>query len=139
MAAAAFDGKYILHKSENFDAFMSALGVNYFLRKMGNTLTPELTIDVNDAHLKLTSVSTFKTTTLEFDVGKEFETTTVDGRKVRSTVTLEDGKLIQKEFTIGAGGEDKNATYIRELDENKDLKVTCQVQNIECIRIYKRK
>ncbi|XP_041456770.1 fatty acid-binding protein, heart-like [Lytechinus variegatus] len=138
MASPEFAGKYILAESKNFDEFMGALGVNYFLRKIGNKVTPELTIENKDDHYSLTSVSTFKTTKLEFDVGKEFETTTPDGRKVKSTVTLDDGKLIQKESTIGAEGDGKDCTYIRELDANKDLKVTCILGNIECIRLYKR-
>ena len=69
--------------------FPPLAGVNFFLRKMGNQLTPELTIKNKDDHYTFTSVSTFKTTNLEFDVGKEFETTTPDGRKVKvwSTAT----------------------------------------------------
>lgn len=118
---------------------MSALGVNFFLRKMGNQVTPELTIQNKGDHYTFTSVSTFKTTNLEFDVGKEFETTTPDGRKVKSTVSVEDGKLVQKESTIGSAGDGKDCTYIRELEgSNKDLKVTCLLKDIECIRLYKR-
>ena len=43
----------------------------------------------------------------------------------QSTVTVEDGKLVQKEYTVG-GGEEKNCTYIRELDEKKDLKIVSE-------------
>ncbi|XP_071480657.1 fatty acid-binding protein, liver-like [Diadema antillarum] len=138
MAAAEFVGKFKLEKSDNFDDFMKALGVGYVLRKVGNSVYPELTISNENDHVTLTSVSTFKTTTLEFDLNKEFQTTTVDGRKVRSTVTLEDKKLVQKEYPLEGNDESKNCVYIRELDANNDLKITCTVGDIECVRLYKR-
>ncbi|XP_072164345.1 fatty acid-binding protein, liver-like [Diadema setosum] len=127
MAAADFVGKFKLEKSDNFDEFMKALGVGYVLRKVGNSVYPELTISNENDHVKLTSVSTFKTTTLEFDLNKEFQTTTVDGRKVRSTVTLEDKKLVQKEYPLEGNDDSKNCVYIRELDANNDLKIQAQL------------
>lgn len=37
-------GKYQMTTSENFDAFMAALGVGYLTRKLGNASKPLITI-----------------------------------------------------------------------------------------------
>lgn len=77
------------------DNILSA-GVNVVTRKIGNSVRPvvELTQEP-DGKLKLTSKSTFKNAGITFNLDEEFDEETLDGRKVKSIITLEGNKLIQ--------------------------------------------
>lgn len=59
-------------------------GVGLATRKIGANIknTNEFTYD-GAGKFKIIQKSTFKNSEVEFELGKEFETTTVDGRKVR--------------------------------------------------------
>jgi len=133
---AHFNGKYKLESSENFDQFMQALGVNYLLRKVGNTTKPTLTIETDGKHFKFLSESTFKNIKVEFNLDEEYEDSSPDGRKTKNTVSLKDDKLTQTEKSLD--GKGKEVTYIRELTDNGDLKVTCILDDIKATRLYKK-
>ncbi|PVD31306.1 hypothetical protein C0Q70_06718 [Pomacea canaliculata] len=62
---------------------------------MGGALKPtqEIKVEGNKWHIK--TISTFKTTEIEFTLNTPFEETTMDGRKVKTTCTLEGQKLTQ--------------------------------------------
>jgi hypothetical protein len=58
-------------------------GVGFATRKMGNLAKPSLLIKIDGDKWNLQTHSTFKNTEIEFELGKEFDETTADGRKVK--------------------------------------------------------
>lgn len=80
-----FVGKWNLLESENFDAYLKHIGIGIIQRKLATSIKPSLLIDVNESHWKMTSVSTFKTHSIEFDLGVEFTEETIDGRKMKAS------------------------------------------------------
>uniref|UniRef100_A0A224XNU5 Fatty acid-binding protein, muscle n=1 Tax=Panstrongylus lignarius TaxID=156445 RepID=A0A224XNU5_9HEMI len=123
--------KYKLNKSENFDDYMKALGVGLVTRKMGNSVSPVIELLEEDGEYTLKSSSTFKNTVIKFKLGEEFDQETPDGRKVKSTITLEgDNKLVEVQK-----GE-KETTLIREFSKD-EVKMTLTIDDIVCTRIYK--
>ena len=58
-------------------------GVGFATRKMGNLAKPTLEITQNGDDWKLKTISTFKTTEIDFKVGQEFDEKTADGRDVK--------------------------------------------------------
>lgn len=64
-------------------------------RKMGATVSPVIELTEKDGVYTLKTSSTFKSTEIKFKLGEEFDEETADGRKVKSTCTLEGNKLIQ--------------------------------------------
>lgn len=82
-AEQQFIGKWNLVQSENFDGYLKHIGVGMVLRTLAKTLKPVLDIRVENGHWKITSTSTFKTQTIEFDLDKEIDDVTADGRKVK--------------------------------------------------------
>lgn len=70
-------------------------GVNKLMRKIAKTLTTttQLVRKSDDRYL-LQTKNCLRFMTLEFSPGVEFEEKTSDGRKTRSTVTIDDNKLI---------------------------------------------
>ncbi|XP_033123305.1 fatty acid-binding protein, liver-like [Anneissia japonica] len=137
MSADKFKGVYGLHKSENFDAYMKALGVGMVLRNLGNTAKPTLTVTVEGDKMTFHSKTTLKTTVIEFTIGVESESTTMDGRKIKSTVVWDGEKL--KEEQVSVDGKGKPTTIVREINADGDLVITCTVDDIVGVRVYRKK
>lgn len=100
------------------------------LRKMGNTVSPTVDLVKNGDEYVFSTNSTFKSTVIKFKLGEEFDEETLDGRKVKSVVTLDGNKLIQEQK-----GE-KPSTIIREFSDTECI-VTCTIGDIKCTRWYK--
>jgi len=105
-----FKGAWTEDSVENFDNFMKALDVNFVLRKVGNNTkaNEEWIVDGDKITVKFTS--TFKNKTLEFTLGNEIDEETMDGRKVKTTFTEENGKLVHSQV-----GKPHNCRYTREI------------------------
>jgi len=130
MAAANFVGKWNLESSDNFDEYMKAVGVGMIMAKMASTAKPTITITVEGDNWSLKTETTFKTSKLEFQLGVEFDETTADDRKMKTTVTLEgDNKLIQDQKG------DIPSTIVREVTGNK-MVVTCKAKDVTATRSY---
>lgn len=129
---ADFVGTWNLQSSENFDEYMKAVGVGAIMAKLGSTAKPTLIIAIDGDNWTLKSETTFKSTKIEFKLGQEFDETTADDRKMKTTMTLEGGnKLIQDQK-----GEIPSV-IIREVDGNKML-VTCKAKDVVATRHYQK-
>ncbi|KAK5862373.1 hypothetical protein PBY51_017777 [Eleginops maclovinus] len=128
-----FVGTWTLLSSENFDEYMKAIGVGFATRQMGNMAKPNLVISVDDAGMvSMRSETTFKTTEIKFKLNEEFDETTADGRKTKTLITLENGKLVQQQTW-----EDKNTTLAREVQDGK-LTAKCVMGDVVAVRIYEK-
>merc|ERR1712062_835897 len=88
METVLVPGKYQLTESENFDNFMGALGVGYLVRKLGNRSKPLVTLSQEGKEWTMKSESLVKTTETTFEMDKQFEEVTADGRKVLTTMKV---------------------------------------------------
>lgn len=104
-------------------------GVGFVLRKIGNSVSPTVELKKDGDKYTLVTSSTFKNTEIAFELGKEFEEETMDGRTVKSVMTLEGNKLVHKQ-----GGEPP-CEIIREFDE-KQMVATMKVKDVVCTRKY---
>ncbi|XP_065354721.1 probable fatty acid-binding protein [Calliphora vicina] len=128
---ACWEGKkYKLDKSENFDEYMKELGVGMVLRKMGNSVTPTVELKKEGDLFTFTTSSTFKTSTISFKLGEEFDEETLDGRKVKSICTMDGNKLVQEQKG------DKPSTIVREFTDS-ELITTLTIGEIKSVRVYK--
>ncbi|PWA15158.1 hypothetical protein CCH79_00008776 [Gambusia affinis] len=97
-----FVGTWKMISSENFDDYMKALGVGFATRQVGNRTKPNFVMSVDDqGMICMKSQSAFKTTEVKFKLNEPFEETTADDRKTRTVVSLDSGKLIQKQSWDG--------------------------------------
>ncbi|MEQ2175372.1 Fatty acid-binding protein, heart [Goodea atripinnis] len=128
----AFVGTWNLKETENFDEYMKELGVGFATRKVGNLTKPTTIISVDGDKVTVKTQSTIKNTELSFKLGEEFDETTADDRKVKSLVTIKDGKLVHVQKWDG-----KETTLVREVDGNK-LKLTLTLGEVVCTRHYEK-
>ncbi|KAI9536588.1 hypothetical protein NQZ68_032383 [Dissostichus eleginoides] len=128
-----FVGTWTLLSSENFDEYMKAIGVGFATRQMGNMAKPNLVISVDDAGMvSMKSETTFKTTEIKFKLNEEFDETTADGRKTKTLITCENGKLVQQQTW-----EDKKTTLEREIQDGK-LTAKCVMDDVVAVRTYEK-
>ncbi|KAG4070232.1 hypothetical protein HA402_003922 [Bradysia odoriphaga] len=126
-----WEGKrYEMYESHNFNDYMYELGVGFFTRQIGNAVTPTIILEKNGNKYKLTTESTFKTSVIEFELGKEFDEITLDDRNVKSVITWEGNKLIHKQ------GGDKPTTITREFTPT-ELVAVMTIGNVVCTRKYR--
>ncbi|XP_008321563.1 fatty acid binding protein 4b [Cynoglossus semilaevis] len=128
-----FAGTWTLTTSENFDDYMRAIGVGFATRQMGNVVKPNLVISVDDAGvITMRSESSFKNVEIKFKIDEEFDETTADGRETKTTITFENGKLVQKQTWDG-----KTTVLEREIQDGK-LTAKCIMDNVVALRTYER-
>ncbi|XP_037826349.1 probable fatty acid-binding protein [Lucilia sericata] len=124
--------KYILKKSENFDAYMKELGVGLTLRKMGNTLVSQCELQRNDDNIYTFTLETpYHSCSINFEMNKEFTEITLDNRVVKTICHLEDNVFVQKQQAEGL----KATKIIREYTDN-ELTTTLTVGDVKAVRIY---
>jgi len=130
--ANSFVGAWNLVDSDNFEAYMKAVGVGMVMAKLGSSAKPKLTVSVaDDGTWTIKSETTFKTTKIDFKLGVEFQETTADDRKMMTTMTLNGNTLTQEQK-----GETPS-TIIREVDGDK-MTVTCKAKEVVATRHYVR-
>ncbi|XP_031617429.1 probable fatty acid-binding protein [Contarinia nasturtii] len=128
--AEVWEGKkYKNTESKNFDEYMKAIGVGYFTRTIGNSVQPTVELKKHGDKYTLSTTSTFKNSDLTFELGKEFEEETLDGRKVKSVMTLDGNKLVHKQ-----GGKPPS-TITREFKANEMI-ATMKVKDVVATRKY---
>lgn len=88
------------------------------MRKAGNSVSPTVEVTQDGDTYTLTTTSTFKTSTISFKLGEEFDEETLDGRKVKSIITLEGNKLTQEQKG------DKPSTIVREFTDGELITVS---------------
>jgi len=131
--AAAFVGTWNMESSDNFDAYMREVGVNAVTAKLGSVAKPTMLVSQEGDTWTLKSETTFKNTKVVFQLGVEFDETTADDRKMKTTFTLEGNKLIQTQKPTVDGGVPSVIT--REVNGNKIL-VTCKANAVVATRNY---
>ncbi|QTA37060.1 lipocalin/fatty-acid binding family protein [Streptomyces sp. CA-256286] len=101
-AASAFDGSYKQVASENYDEYLREMSVGFAWRKILTASEPITTITTAGQSWKIETRSVFRDTTISFELGKEFDEETLDGRSVKSVMTIEEGRLVNRQSIAGA-------------------------------------
>lgn len=98
--------------------------MSFLVRKAAAHLKPDVDISKDCDEWCIKSMSTFKNTELKFKLGEELDETTADGRKVKTTITCENGVLIQKQCWDG-----KESTITREVKDGRMVTVSIEISN----------
>jgi hypothetical protein len=99
-------GVWRLVSSDNFDSAMSAMGVGWWFRQTAKIIKPDVSLSVSadNTQWTLKTITSIKSTQIDFKLGVEFDEETADGRDVKSTFSWDKDCLvqIQKEADGGA-------------------------------------
>jgi len=127
---AGIAGSFKLVSSENFGEFLKEIGVNIMTRKLAETSKPTVEIKVDGDEYTIKTIA-FKNSEIQFKLGQEFEEKRLDGATVKTVVTRDGNKLVQKQYG------DKEVTITREVDGDT-LTVVCEANAVVSTRVYKR-
>ncbi|XP_059837218.1 fatty acid binding protein 7, brain, b isoform X2 [Hypanus sabinus] len=128
----AFVGTWKLIESENFDAYMKAVGVSFATRQVGNVTKPTIVISKEGDTVTLKTLSTFKNTEISFKLGEEFDETTADDRNCKTTIQLEGEKLVHVQKWDG-----KETSFVREIKDGKMI-MTLTYGDAVAVRTYEK-
>ena len=133
----AFIGKYERTSADNYDEFLKALDVNFLLRKAATVSTPVMEVSEAGGFWTIKTSTTLKTMELKFELGKEFEETTADGRDVKAIVTQEGNKFISIQTAKKEG--EKSTRVVREFTDTEVIQ-TMEVigTDVVCVQKFKR-
>jgi hypothetical protein len=130
-------GRWDLHSSDKFEEYMVALGVDEATRKVAVNLKQTNVISRDGDMWTIRMESTVRNTELKFTEGVEFEENRLDGKKCKSTVTVEGpNKLVQVEKDHETGKV--LSTITREVNDKDEMVTTLTAGEVTCTRVYKR-
>ncbi|XP_060640213.1 fatty acid-binding protein, liver [Anolis sagrei] len=92
----AFNGTWQVYSQENYEDFLKAIALPDDIIKVAKDVKPVTEIRQTGNTFVVTSKTPNKSVTNSFTLGKEADMTTMDGKKVKCTVNLVDGKLVAK-------------------------------------------
>jgi len=122
---------------------MTHIGVGWAMRKVGMKMSPDFVVSKPEengewtGNWKMETISTFKTTVVEFKEGVEFDETTADDRVVKTTITFDGEKMIHSQ--VDPADAKKNTIIERFVKDGDTLVTTCKCGDVEAERIYKKK
>jgi len=134
----SFKGKYTRTSAEKYEEFLKALDVNFLLRKAATVSTPEMTVSEEGGVWTILTSTTLKSMELKFEVGKEFDETTADGRDVTALVTVEDNKFICTQKAKKDGQKSTKSTREFTGDECIYTMTIDGMDDLVCVQKFKR-
>ncbi|XP_033747312.1 sodium/calcium exchanger regulatory protein 1-like [Pecten maximus] len=124
-------GTWKLVRSENFEQYCKCLGVPFFKRWLSALIYPCQKICVTRGRWSILTSSFVKQTDVQLTVGQDCTWPTFDGRMIRTSVILENGRLVLRQL------DPPFAKITREFDEETMI-MTLEVTDVKARRIYKR-
>jgi len=137
------NGTYFYEKSDNFDEYLTELGVGYFLRQLAALAYPILTVrscpehqeesEEDSCKFSIKTDAGLRTHTITFRPGEWVEDVTMDGRKIKSLFQRTGNRLVEWQV-----GEMVNTTLVREFYRDR-LVVNMMVNNVNASSLFLRK
>ncbi|XP_071963326.1 fatty acid-binding protein-like [Antedon mediterranea] len=132
MAKVNLSGRYVLDKSENFEAFLKALNVGIIHRKMAGKVTPTVEIEQNGDTIVIKTSTTLKNQHQKFKIGEEFMSNITWGERDSRVRAYWEGERL----VISPVEDDEDLpTITREIIDGK-LVLTQQIRNVVAKRYF---
>ncbi|XP_064613027.1 fatty acid-binding protein 9-like [Liolophura sinensis] len=130
-----FSGKWKQYQAESLEDFMKEMGMNFMVRKLARTANPEMTIEIADGVMTISTTAGFmsRVNKLKLDAESQMED---EGVLMNYTANMEDGKLITTQEPVDK--KRKKVTVYREITDSGDLLQTMCIGDVVCKRWFKR-
>ncbi|XP_060064916.1 sodium/calcium exchanger regulatory protein 1-like [Ylistrum balloti] len=125
-------GTWKLIRSENFGQYCKYMGVSWVKRLLSSLICPCQKIRVASGHWSILTSSLLRETDVQFTEGKECTWLTYDGRNIRTSVVMENGKLVLHQL------DPPFAKITREFDDQTMI-MTLEVDGVKARRIYQKR
>ncbi|NXA41482.1 FABPL protein, partial [Eudromia elegans] len=96
----AFNGTWQVYAQDNYEEFLKAIALPADLIKVAKDIKPTIEIQQKGDNFVVTSKTPKQSVTNSFTLGKEADITTMDGKKLKCTVNMVNGKLVCKSETF---------------------------------------
>nr|ADD38364.1 Fatty acid-binding protein [Lepeophtheirus salmonis] len=122
----SLEGIYKRTKSENYDAFLEKIGLNFLVRPVACLSSSTFTISyIIEGKLRFKTETPLQTTEFEFCVGEDWVETLSGDYMLDCSATLKDNILTIIQTPRDA--PDKEITFVREFsEEGMDLTITIE-------------
>ncbi|XP_034969773.1 fatty acid-binding protein, intestinal [Zootoca vivipara] len=117
----AFDGTWKVEKSENYEKFMEAMGINLVKRKLGAHDNLKIIIQQDGNKFTIKESSNFRTIEIVFNLKENFDYSLADGTELHGNWDIKDSQLV--------------GTFNRK-DNGKELKALREIVGDEMIQTY---
>ena len=101
-----FSGSFTQTSTEGYEDVLKALNVGFMLRQAALASTPVMTISEAGGRWNIITKTSMKSLETNFTLGEEFDEVTTDGRKCKTTVTMDGNKMITNQKATNPGGKD---------------------------------
>ncbi|XP_042323813.1 fatty acid-binding protein, intestinal isoform X3 [Sceloporus undulatus] len=134
LVAMAFDGTWKVEKSENYEKFMEAMGINIVKRKLGAHDNLKITIQQEGNKFTIKESSNFRTIEIVFTLGEIFDYSLADGTELQGNWDLKEGKLAG---TFKRKDNGKELIALREI-VGDEMVQTYTYEGVTAKRIFKK-
>ncbi|XP_033016927.1 fatty acid-binding protein, intestinal [Lacerta agilis] len=117
----AFDGTWKVEKSENYEKFMEAMGINLVKRKLGAHDNLKIIIQQDGNKFTIKESSNFRTIEIVFNLRENFDYSLADGTELHGNWDMKGSQLV--------------GTFNRK-DNGKELKALREIVGDEMIQTY---
>jgi len=137
--SSLMSGTFHLHSSDNFDAYLSELGVSFILRQLASLAFPIITVEScppapqSPCLWKIKTDAGLRSHSISFSLGEEVDDVTMDGRKVTSLFSLGGEDLLLEKQKSREGGPTTILT--RRFFENR-MEVGMLVNNVNASSVF---
>ncbi|XP_064613415.1 cellular retinoic acid-binding protein 2-like [Liolophura sinensis] len=132
-----FAGKWKLVRSENFEALLDVMGLNFVMKKMLKLMSPSQNIVVNEdgsVNIKLHSGPVTQDMTFRLDEEFEYDQRNI---KIKAKCHMEGEKLIMHQSPDPSSGV-KPQTMTREITSDGELVQSIQCEDVVAKRYFQR-
>ncbi|XP_062449821.1 fatty acid-binding protein, liver [Rhea pennata] len=111
----AFSGTWQVYAQENYEEFLKAIALPADVIKVAKDIKPTIEIQQKGDNFTVTSKTPKQSVTNSFTLGKEADITTMDGKKLKCTVNMVNGKLVCKSESFSHEQEVKENEMVERL------------------------
>ena len=137
MSHDKFNGSYTLidKDADNFEKYMSAVGVGFILKKAAKNMSQSVKIEVDGENIHVITTSPVKSSDEKFVFGVVRPVTTMDGRKVQCSLSKQGNDILMVEDWDSAC---KHSEITLKILDDGNMVFELRAGGVECNRVYKR-
>uniref|UniRef100_A0A8C0FHG3 Cytosolic fatty-acid binding proteins domain-containing protein n=1 Tax=Bubo bubo TaxID=30461 RepID=A0A8C0FHG3_BUBBB len=134
----AFNGTWQVYAQENYEEFLKALALPDDIIRVAKDIKPVVEIQQKGDDFVVTSKTPKQSVTNSFTLGKEADITTMNGKKLKCTVNMVNGKLVCKSEKFSHEQEIKGSEMVEVIEKQVTLIYILQTMTVGGVTLVRR-